>query len=239
MRDNTALLWWIPLLPLIGSAICGALHLLTLSARKRDPSASGPSGLAPLVACAAMLGALALSIWGCATLHELDETARSLRSPVWNWIDVPSAGLALDVSMLLDPLSSTMTLVVTGVGLLIHIYSAGYMKGDPGFAKFFAYLNLFVFAMLMLVLSSSLVGLFIGWEGVGLCSFLLIGFWYQKGWPAEAAQKAFVMNRVGDACFVIGSFLLLRMFGTLDMANIGQAIADNYGTGSFDGRVQF
>ena len=117
-----------------------------------------------------------------------------------------------------------MTLVITGVGFLIHVYASGYMKGDPGYGKFFAYLNLFVFAMLMLVLSSSLLGVFIGWEGVGLCSFLLIGFWYEKGWPAEAAQKAFVMNRVGDACFLIGSFLLMRLFGTLDMKTIADTV---------------
>ena len=220
MQDSPSLLWWIPLLPLLGSALCGAMHLLTLRARKRDPNSGGFAHLAPVIACSAMLAAFALSVDGFWTLRGLEESARALRSPVWNWIDLPSAGLAFDVGMLLDPLSSTMTLVVTGVGLLIHIYSVGYMKGDPGYAKFFAYLNLFVFAMLMLVMSTSLVGLFIGWEGVGVCSFLLIGFWYQKGWPAEAAQKAFVMNRIGDACFVIGSFLLVRLFGTLDMSAI-------------------
>ncbi len=94
------------------------------------------------------------------------------------------------------------------------------MKGDPGFAKFFAFLNLFVFAMLMLVLSSSLLGLFVGWEGVGLCSYLLIGFWYEKGWPADAGQKAFVMNRIGDACFLIGTFLIAKTLGTLDIGAI-------------------
>src|SRR6185503_1450805 len=100
----------------------------------------------------------------------------------------------------------------------------GYMAHDRAVAKFFAYLNLFVFAMLLLVLSSSLPGLFIGWEGVGLCSYLLIGFWYEKGWPAEAGQKAFVMNRIGDACFLIGSFLLVRSFGTLDLSTIAAAV---------------
>jgi NADH-quinone oxidoreductase subunit L len=100
------------------------------------------------------------------------------------------------------------------------------MKGDPGFAKFFAYLNLFVFAMLILVLSSSLLGLFVGWEGVGLCSYLLIGFWYAKGWPAEAAQKAFVMNRIGDACFLVGSFLLVQLFGTLDLQAVGAGVEE-------------
>ena len=126
--------------------------------------------------------------------------------------------------MVMDRLSSVMTVVITGVGLLIHIYSTGYMKGDPGFAKFFAYLNLFVFAMLMLVLSSNLLGLFVGWEGVGLCSYLLIGFWYEKGWPAEAGQKAFVVNRIGDACFLIGSFLLVSLFATLDLSEMANGV---------------
>jgi NADH-quinone oxidoreductase subunit L len=238
MQGNTSLLWWIPFLPLIGSALCGVMHLLTLRARRTDPKSGGFAHLAPLIACSAMIAAFGLSVWGFATLQGLDESARALRSPVWNWIDLPSAGLAFNVGMLLDPLSSTMTLVVTGVGLLIHIYSVGYMKGDPGYAKFFAYLNLFVFAMLMLVMSTSLVGLFIGWEGVGLCSFLLIGFWYAKGWPAEAAQKAFVMNRVGDACFVIGSFLLVRLFGTLDMVRICELIGSGYDPASITPAVQ-
>lgn len=226
-HESHAWLWWIPLLPLIGSAIAGALHLATLRARKNDPSAVAPGTLAPWIACAAMAAAFGLSVKGFFTLQELAPSARQLASTVHHWISVnyPARGeFAVDLSLLLDPLSSTMTLVVTGVGFLIHVYAAGYMKGDAGYGKFFAYLNLFVFAMLMLVLSSSLLGVFIGWEGVGLCSFLLIGFWYEKGWPAEAAQKAFVMNRVGDACFLIGSFLLVRLFGTLDMSVIAGAI---------------
>jgi NADH-quinone oxidoreductase subunit L len=225
MQDSLsqAWLWWIPLLPLLGSALCGALHFATLSARKRDPSAKGLAGLAPLVACAAMAGALALSLKGFADLRALDASVRTLLSTAWEWITIGNPAqpwFDVEVRLALDPLSSTLSLVITGVGLLIHIYAAGYMKGDAGYAKFFAYLNLFVFAMLMLVLSSSLLGVFVGWEGVGLCSYLLIGFWYEKGWPAEAAQKAFITNRVGDACFLIGSFLLLRLFGTLDMLEI-------------------
>ncbi len=225
MQDplSQAWLWWIPLLPLIGSALCGALHLATLRARKSDPNAKGPSALAPVVACAAMAGALAFALRGFMDLRALAPSARTLLSTAWEWITIGDPArpwFDVDVALVLDPLSSTLTLVITGVGLLIHIYAAGYMKGDAGYAKFFAYLNLFVFAMLILVLSSSLLGVFVGWEGVGLCSYLLIGFWYEKGWPAEAAQKAFVTNRVGDACFLIGSFLLLRLFGTLDMADI-------------------
>jgi NADH-quinone oxidoreductase subunit L len=236
-HGSHAWLWWIALLPLAGSAISGALHLATLRARRRDPAAAGPSRLAPWVACGAMAAALALSIQGFFDLRALEEAERALRSTAYHWISIGPEGrrvLDLQLGLLLDPLSSTMTLVVTGVGFLIHVYSIGYMKGDPGYAKFFAYLNLFVFAMLMLVLSSSLVGLFVGWEGVGLCSYLLIGFWYAKGWPAEAAQKAFVMNRVGDACFLVGSFVLFTLFrahpvhGSLDLASIADTVARTF-----------
>jgi NADH-quinone oxidoreductase subunit L len=179
---------------------------------------AGPSALAPVVAVLAMAAAFALAVYGFVGLSA-EHAVPVLASSPWKWIDTGT--FPIDIAMVLDHLSSVMVLVITGVGLLIHIYAAGYMKGDPGYAKFFAYLNLFVFAMLMLVLSSSLLGLFIGWEGVGLCSYLLIGFWYEKGWPAEAGQKAFVMNRIGDACFLVGSFLLARVFHTLDLATIG------------------
>ena len=230
--ENASYLWWIPLLPLIGAGVCGALHLATLRARKTNPEAAGPSGLAPLVASAAMAGAFVLSIVAWFAICPCDEGTRptALSSGTWTWISV--GGLSFDLTMWLDRLSSVMTLVVTGVGLLIHVYASGYMKGDKGYAKFFAYLNLFCFAMLMLVLSSNLLGLFIGWEGVGLCSYLLIGFWYDKGWPAEAGQKAFVVNRIGDAFFIIGSFLLISVFGTLEMQSIGQqvpALMDEHG----------
>ncbi|MFT4538814.1 MAG: NADH-quinone oxidoreductase subunit L [Planctomycetota bacterium] len=225
--------WWIPGLPLVGSIICGCLHFLTLRARRsagapQDATLVGPSSIAPFVAIAAMAGAFALSLMGFFMLRGSETT--SFESPAWDWID--TGDFVISVSMVLDRLSSVMTLVVTGVGMLIHIYAAGYMKGDPGYGKFFAFLNLFVTMMLMLVLSSNLVGLFVGWEGVGLCSYLLIGFWYQKGWPAEAAQKAFVVNRIGDAFFLIGMFMLVGLAGDLslaggplDMSSLGAAIS--------------
>ncbi len=219
---HDAYLWWIALAPLAGSALCGSLHLLTLRARRADPSAAGLARWAGLVACAAMAVSLGLSLYAWRDLRALPVAERTLESPAWDWIQAGDFSVLL--SLVVDPLSSTMTLVVTGVGLLIHVYSTGYMKGDPGYAKYFAFLNLFVFAMLVLVLSSSLLGLFIGWEGVGLCSYLLIGFWYEKGWPAEAGQKAFVMNRIGDACFLVGSFLLVKLFGTLDLSDIGSMV---------------
>ncbi|MDE0897079.1 MAG: NADH-quinone oxidoreductase subunit L, partial [Planctomycetota bacterium] len=224
MQDYN-LLWLLPLLPFLGSIICGALHFATLSARKKNPEIeSGPGALAAPVAIAAMVGSFAVAVMAWLKLKGLDELARGagVESSSWHWIDL--GPFSIDLSMVVDPLSAVMILVITGVGALIHIYSAGYIKGDPGFAKFFAYLNLFVAMMLILVLSSNLVGLFVGWEGVGLCSYLLIGFWYDKGWPAEAGQKAFIVNRIGDACFLIGAFLLIRLFGTLDTSEIGAAV---------------
>lgn len=218
----TPMLWAIPGLPLLGSLICAVLYAQTLRTRKHNPDATGPAGLAHLVACAAMAGSFLCAVIGFMMLRGEGHETPVLESAAWSWIDTGEFTVA--ISMVLDRLSSVMALVVTGVGLLIHIYAGGYMKGDPGFAKFFSYLNLFVAAMLMLVLSSSLLGLFIGWEGVGLCSYLLIGFWYTKSWPASASQKAFVVNRIGDACFLIGSFLLIRVFGTLDLSTIAEGV---------------
>ena len=220
--DSSNWLWWIPFLPLVGSALCGVLHFLTLRGRRAGAQGAGPGAFAAPVAIGAMAASFGLSVAAFFALRGLAHDARVLESAPWHWIDAGS--LAVDVSMVLDPLSSVMTLVVTGVGLLIHVYSAGYMKGDPGYAKFFAFLNLFAFAMLLLVTSSSVLGLFVGWEGVGLCSYLLIGFWYEKGWPAEAGQKAFVVNRIGDACFLLGTFLLVRLFGTLDLSEVAAGV---------------
>ena len=221
--ETHAWLWLLPLLPLLGSLVAGTLHLLTLRVRRDNPEAPGLSALAGWVACAAITGSFAVALFAFFQLRGGEHGVTALESTSWNWIDTGT--FPIRMSLVVDRLSSVMILVITGVGALIHIYSTGYMKGDPGYGKFFAYLNLFVFAMLLLVLASSLVGLFVGWEGVGLCSYLLIGFWYQKGWPAEAGQKAFVVNRIGDACFLLGSFLLVRVFGTLDLSDIAGSVA--------------
>jgi NADH-quinone oxidoreductase subunit L len=125
-----------------------------------------------------------------------------------------------DISLLFDPLSSIMIVMVTGVGLLIHIYSCGYMAHDPGKARFFAYMNLFMFAMLTLVLADNFLMMFIGWEGVGLCSYLLIGFWYEKPSAANAGMKAFIVNRIGDLGFLLGMFTLFSIFGTLNFLEL-------------------
>jgi NADH-quinone oxidoreductase subunit L len=138
---------------------------------------------------------------------------------VYRWMDV--GRLQVDVGLSLDALSSVMVLVITGVGFLIHVYSTGYMAEDRDVARYFAYLNLFTLAMLILVLADNLLLLFVGWEGVGLCSYLLIGFWYEKTENATAGKKAFVVNRVGDACFLLGLFTLFWALGSQGTWTLG------------------
>src|SRR5215831_6963903 len=135
------------------------------------------------------------------------------------------ATFSIDWGFLLDPLSSVMILVVTGIGFLIHVYATGYMDHDNGFYRFFGYFNLFIFFMLMLVLANNYALLFVGWEGVGLCSYLLIGFYFQKQSAGDAGKKAFVVNRVGDAGFVIGMLLLMSLLGTLKFTAVNEALA--------------
>ena len=136
---------------------------------------------------------------------------------------MPVGDLPIDAAFQLDQLSMVMVLVVTGVGMLIHLFSVGYMQDDPGYPRYFAYLNLFVFFMLVLVLGASYPVLFIGWEGVGLCSYLLIGFWFSEKANADAGKKAFIVNRIGDFGFLIAMFLLFANLGTLDFAGVQAA----------------
>ena len=142
-----------------------------------------------------------------------------------------------DWGFLLDPLSSVMILVVTGIGFLIHVYSTGYMAHDNGYYRFFGYLNLFVFFMLMLVLANNYALLFVGWEGVGLCSYLLIGFYFQKKSAGDAGKKAFIVNRVGDAGFVLGMLLMLSVLGTVRFTDVNAAAAQRPLSGG-DGRLR-
>src|SRR6202521_4765099 len=133
----------------------------------------------------------------------------------------------------IDPLSAVMILVVTGVGFLIHLYSTGYMAHEGGYYRFFGYLNLFMFAMLILVLANNLLLLFVGWEGVGLCSYLLIGFYFLRKSASDAGKKAFIVNRIGDAGFLLGLFLLVGTIGTLRFTEVGPAIeAGGFAVGS-------
>src|SRR5206468_10718014 len=134
-----------------------------------------------------------------------------------------------DCGYLLDPLSSVMVLVVTGVGFLIHVYSIGYMGHEGGYYRFFGYMNLFMFSMLTLVLANNFVLMFVGWEGVGLCSYLLIGYYYEKEFAAAAGRKAFVVNRIGDFGFLLGMFGVFSLFGTLDFGDVFSRAAANPG----------
>lgn len=151
-------------------------------------------------------------------LQSLPADARSILVNFGSWISVE--GLNIDFGFLVDQLSSLMILIITGVGFLIHLFSIGYMHHDPGVAKYFAYLNFFIFNMLVLVLGDSLVTLFVGWEGVGLASYLLIGFWFTDKDKASAGMKAFITNRIGDAAFLIGMFIFFTSFGTLNIQEL-------------------
>jgi NADH-quinone oxidoreductase subunit L len=174
---------------------------------------AGRKDIARVIGPAVVGLAFVVALGVFASLLALPADQRSLDVPLWTWMP----GKALDVQMALrvDPLSMLMALVVTGVGFLIHVYSTGYMAGDERYARFFFYMNLFVTAMLTLVLANNYLMLYVGWEGVGLCSYLLIGFWFYKPEAVNAAKKAFIVNRIGDFAFTIGLLWLFAKFGTI------------------------
>jgi NADH-quinone oxidoreductase subunit L len=191
---ETTVLRWIVLVPLLGAALNGLLN------RRLPRRAAGWLG------CAAVGASLVLSVRAVLALAALPAAERTMVDTVGRWFSL--GALHVDIGFVLDPLSAVMILVVTGVSFLIHVYSLGYMAHDPGLPRFFAYLNLFVFAMLVLVLGENLPLLFVGWEGVGLCSYLLIAFWFGDDANADAGRKAFLTNRVGDFGALLGMFLL-------------------------------
>jgi NADH-quinone oxidoreductase subunit L len=173
-------------------------------------------------------------------LVHLDPEHRSHTVKVYEWINAGDAhtkeGIArftIDWGFLLDPLSSIMVLVVTGIGFLIHVYSSGYMHEEDGFYRFFAYLNLFMFSMLTLILGSNYVMMFIGWEGVGLCSYLLIGYYFLKKSAGDAAKKAFIVNRVGDWGLSIGIMLIFVSFGSLEFTKVGEVVREGAANGMY------
>lgn len=199
-----SLLWLIPLLPLLGFVING-IGRNTFS-----------KNLIGIIGSGTILASFILSL---VLFFELSgSTQKQFPVELFDWISV--ANLHIPLSFLYDPLSAIMLLIITGIGFLIHIYSVGYMHLDEGFGKFFAYLNLFIFFMLILVLGSNYIVMFIGWEGVGLCSYLLIGFWYTNDSYASAAKKAFVMNRIGDLGFLLGVFIIFTTFGSVEFAKV-------------------
>ncbi len=185
---------WIVLVPLCGAAVNGLLVRYL------------PRRVAGLLACGTVAVSFALSVRVFLRLLDLEPAERLLTDTLATWIAMGK--LSIDIGFAMDPLSAVMALVVSGVGLLIHIYSLGYMAHDEGFNRFFAYMNLFIFAMLMLVLGENLVMLFVGWEGVGLCSYLLISFWFNDEANAVAGKKAFIVNRVGDFGFLLGMLVI-------------------------------
>ena len=195
------LLWLIPLLPLLGFLVLFVTEG-RLGNRAVALIGAGSVGLAALVA-------------GIVGMDFVDGGGQLYAQRLWTWMD--AGGFTPAFRLYLDGLSLVMVGVITGVGFLIHLYATGYMADEEGYSRFFAYMNLFVFAMLMLVLGDNLLVLFLGWEGVGLCSYLLIGFFHKEPENGYAARKAFVVTRVGDTLMAIGLFLLFREFGTLDI----------------------
>src|SRR5699024_5507575 len=212
------LLWLIPALPLFSFAV---LALFGMKMPRKGIAFIGTISIGL---------AAALTIWmGIAYLTD-PPSGNFIRQSLWTWFDV--GGLAPEISFYLDPLSLIFTFVVTFVSFLIHLYSTEFMKGDEGYARFFAYMHLFVFSMLTLVLADNLLLLYLGWEGVGLCSFLLIGFWYKDKTNCHAARKAFVVTRIGDVAMIIGLFLLVQNFNTLSFSEILHRAPEIWSQGS-------
>jgi NADH-quinone oxidoreductase subunit L len=237
MNGSNFYLWFIPALPFAGFLVNGLLG-------RRSPRAlvTAIALLAPLGSFLAVLNAgflefihanpgftnsvpLAVHLNGQDLIINPNANQHSYVETFGTWLNVGT--LHVDFSFVLDQLSLVMLLVVTGVGFLIHIYSVGYMAHDEGYARYFSYLNLFLFFMTTLVLAGNALVMFVGWEGVGLASYLLIGFWFQKPSAAEAGKKAFIVNRIGDVGFLIGMFLLLANFGTLTFSEIAAKLAAN------------
>jgi NADH-quinone oxidoreductase subunit L len=201
-RDVLDLVWIVPALPLLGAVI-----LLFFGKRIGEPKAGWLA--------ASLLGlAFVWSVVTFAAMLSLPDEARTNTVNLFTWF--PAGALRVDIGFLTDPLSVTWIMLVTGVGSLIHLYAIGYMHGDPRFSRFFAYLNLFAASMLILVLGSSFLVTFLGWEGVGLCSYLLISHWFERNRASVAGKKAFVTNRVGDFGFMLAMFFIIGSVGSLD-----------------------
>ncbi|MPY95384.1 MAG: NADH-quinone oxidoreductase subunit L [Acidimicrobiia bacterium] len=200
------LVWLIPALPLVGF-----LLLIVFGRRLGEP-------MAGYVATACVAGSFVIACLVFAGLVDRPGEERFFIQTLFEW--VPLGNFSVDVGFLVDPLSMTMVLFVTGIAALIHLYAVGYMAGDPDFSKFFIYLNLFVFSMLLLVLGDSLLLTFVGWEGVGACSYLLVSFWFTDEANASAGKKAFVTNRIGDFGFMLAMFLAVFTVGSLNYAEL-------------------
>jgi NADH-quinone oxidoreductase subunit L len=200
--------WIVPFGPAVGFLIHGFLGRYL----RRDVIGGIASG--------AIFVSFLVSVLLFLELLKLPPSARHVEVTVFTWM--LSGSLNVPVGFLIDPLSVVMMMVVSGVACIIHVYSVGYMYDDRGYFRYFTYLNLFVFAMLILVSSNNFLLMFVGWEGVGLCSYLLIGYWYEKKSAADAGKKAFIVNRIGDAGFILGILLIFATFGTLNFTEVFQ-----------------
>jgi NADH-quinone oxidoreductase subunit L len=206
--------WILILFPLVGAAINGIVG-------RRFPH--------PVIAwlsCSMVALSFLVALLSFFNFIRLPEDQRIIPYHLYTWIQ--SGNFVSEVSFLLDPLSMVMILVVTGVGFLIHIYSLGYMAGQSGYYRYFAYLNLFIFMMSVLVLADNYLLMFVGWEGVGLCSYLLIGYYFEKRNAGDAAKKAFILNRIGDVGFLIGVFLIFRTFESVQYLTVFQAVSEQF-----------
>ncbi|HEY2905325.1 MAG TPA: NADH-quinone oxidoreductase subunit L [Vicinamibacterales bacterium] len=203
----------IPLLPFVGFLVNASLG------RRLSKATSGA------VACGAMIASFMVSLVSVVQLVRVSPAASALVARAFTWIT--SGDFSVGVTLRLDPLAAVMILVITGIGSLIHIYSTAYMheETDSEFARYFSYLNLFAAFMLVLVLGSNFLVMFVGWEGVGLCSYLLVGFWFQKKSAADAGKKAFIVNRIGDFGFILGVLLVFVRFGSLDFQEVARSAA--------------
>ena len=230
----SVLLWLVPLCPLVGYFICAYLgRISTAAPTGTDAHDAGhshdarPAGqkIAGAIATLLVTVAFVLSLFLVLQVQGLSGGEKRLFSPRFDWMIAPAvgqdAGFHIGFGLFLDNLNGLMLLIITGIGALIHLYSIGYMSHDRNYARYFSYLNLFVFFMLLLVMGGSLPVLFIGWEGVGLASYLLIGFWPTRQSATDAGKKAFIVNRIGDCALLIAMFLLYKYFGTLDFYGTG------------------
>jgi NADH-quinone oxidoreductase subunit L len=243
-------LWLVPILPLLGFVINGALSIFSAFRRgPSDPAAAHADGASPdahtagaghddhhtqrhrwarltsIVGPAVVILAFILSV---AIFLQFRAASAAAEGAVfvqryYSWL--PVSDLQVDAALMIDQLSLVMMLVVTGVGALIHVFSVGYMRDDPGYPRYFAYLNLFVCFMLLLVLGANYAVMFVGWEGVGLCSYLLIGFWFSEKANADAGKKAFIVNRIGDFGFLVAMFMLFANFGSLDFQSLRATVS--------------
>src|ERR1039458_4091140 len=213
-------IWLIPLFPLAGAA-------LMLFIGRRLPNAG-----VTVVCVGSVLLSMCFAFGAIWQLIARPVAERVISFNLFDWVPAgvmhTNAGRVMDFhvpwGVLMDPLTAVMLVVVTGVGFLIHVYSTGYMSHEGGYYRFFGYLNLFMFSMLTLILANNLLLLFVGWEGVGLCSYLLIGFYFLKKSASDAGKKAFIVNRIGDAGFLLGLFLILGTLGTINFHEISPAL---------------